>query len=159
MVAFRMACSSPLINLGAARLPPTFSSHSDTRARDSLKHLLRGLQQNYISLRWDQHRPVPSVYSHLPINALCYTLRPVVAIAKTLPLLHPHLCPIGARQQPDPRHQVLSSPQDISQGLPPPGLVTPVSSPPVIPLLTYICPAPLHRAELFHSRKDPPNAL
>ena len=38
-----MACSSPLINLAATRLPPTLLFHSDTRARDSLRYLLRGL--------------------------------------------------------------------------------------------------------------------
>ena len=102
MASFRMACSSPLINLAVAKLPATFPSPSDTRARDWLRHLLRGLRQNYIPLRWDQQRPVPAVRFHLPINALYYTLRPVVAIAKTLPLLHPHLLPIGARLPPDP---------------------------------------------------------
>ena len=53
MAAFRMACSSPLINPAAARLPPTFPAHSNTRAGDSLRHLLRRLRQNYIPLRWD----------------------------------------------------------------------------------------------------------
>ena len=68
----------------------------------SLRHLLRGLGQNYIPLRWDQHRPVPAVRSHLPIDPLCYTLQSVVAIPKTLPLLHPHLLPICTRLPPDP---------------------------------------------------------
>ena len=63
MGAFRKAYSSCLINLVAARLPPTFTSHFDTTARDSLRHLLRGLRQNYIPLPWDQHRPVPAVRS------------------------------------------------------------------------------------------------
>ena len=102
MAAFRMACSSPFINPAAARLLPSFSSHSHNRAGDSLRHLLRGVRQNYIPLRWDQHRPVPAVRSHIPIDALCYILQPVVAIAKTLYLLHPHLLPIGARPLPDP---------------------------------------------------------
>ena len=102
MAAFRMACSSPLINPAAARLPPTFPSPSDTRAGDSLRHLLRGPRQNYILLRWDQHKPVPAVRSDLPINALCYTPRPVVAVAKTVPRLHPHLLPMDARPPPDP---------------------------------------------------------
>ena len=97
-----MACSSPLINPVTARLLATFSSHSDTRARDSLRHLLRWLRQNYIPLRWDQHRPVPALRSHLSIDALCHTLRPVGAIAKILPLLHPHHLPIGTRPLLDP---------------------------------------------------------
>ena len=42
------------------------------------------------------------VHSHLPSNSLCYTLRSVVAIAKTLPLVYPHLLPVGERPQPDP---------------------------------------------------------
>ena len=46
MPAFRMACSSLLINLAAVRLPLTFPSHFDTRAGDSLRHLLWGLRQN-----------------------------------------------------------------------------------------------------------------
>ena len=100
MAAFCMPCSSPFINLAAARLPPSFPSHSDKRARDSRGHLLRGLRQNYIPLRWDQHRLVPAVCSHLPIDAVCYTLRPMVAVAKTLPLLHPHILPIGTCNDP-----------------------------------------------------------
>ena len=51
MAAFPMACSSPLINPVAARLPPTFPSHSHTRAGDSFRYLLQGLRQNYIPLR------------------------------------------------------------------------------------------------------------
>ena len=102
MAAFRMACWFPFINPADARLPPAFPSHSDTRAKDSLRHLLRGLREGYIPPRWDQHRPVPAVHSHLPIDALCYTLRPLVAIAKTLPLLHPQLLLIGTRPPPDP---------------------------------------------------------
>ena len=97
-----MACSSPFISSVAARLPLSFPSHSNSRARDSLRQLLRGLRQNYIPLCWDQHRPVPAVRSHLPIDTLYYTLRPVVAVAKTLPLLHLHLLPIGTRPLPDP---------------------------------------------------------
>ena len=97
-----MACCSPSINPAAARLLPLFPYHSDSRARASLRHLLCVLRQNYVPLRWDQHRPVLAVRSHPPIDARCYTLRPMVAVAKTLPLLHPHLLPIGTRPPPDP---------------------------------------------------------
>ena len=45
---------------------------------------------------------VPAVRSHLPIDALCYARRLVAVIAKTLPLLHPHLLLICARPPRDP---------------------------------------------------------
>ena len=105
MVAFCMASSSPLINPTAARLPLTFSSHFNTRATDSLRHLLYSLWQNYISLHRDQHKLVPAARPHPPTNSLCYMLRPVVAVAKTLPLLHLHLLPIGERPPSDPRQE------------------------------------------------------
>ena len=97
-----MTCSSHFLNPATARLPPSFPSHSDNRAGDSLRHLLRGLMQNYIPLQLDRYRLVPAVRSHLPIDALDHTLRPMVAVAKTLPLLHPNHLLIGTRPPPDP---------------------------------------------------------
>ena len=102
MAGFRMGGSSPLINLAATRLPSDIPSHSPSRAADSLRHLVKGLRQNYILLRWNQDRPVPAVRSHLAIDSLCHTLRSVVAVAKTLPLLHPYLLSIGERPSQDP---------------------------------------------------------
>lgn len=101
MAAFRMACSSPCINPAAARMPLSFPGHSDHTASDSLRSLTVGLKQNYIPLRWDQHKPTPAVRSHLPIDNLCHLLWPLTKFAKTFPLLYPHLLP--ADQDPPPR--------------------------------------------------------
>lgn len=98
VVAFKMAHSSPLITPAAARMPATFPGHSRKRATDFLWTLLAGLKQNYIPLACDQHRPVPAVRSHLPIDAL----RPLVAIATFLHLLHPHLLPVNEGPPSDP---------------------------------------------------------
>ena len=87
---------------GSCKAPFNFSLPLRHKSQRLPQHLLRGLRENYIPLLWDQHRLVPTVCSHFPIDTLYYTLRPVVAIAKTLPLLHPHLLPIGARPPPDP---------------------------------------------------------
>ena len=97
-----MACSSPLSNPAAARLLPDFPSHTPSRAINSLRYLVKGPRRSYIPLHCNQHRPVPALRSHLPINSQCYTLQSVVAVAKTHSLLHPHLLRIAERPPPDP---------------------------------------------------------
>jgi len=81
LTAFKMACLSPLIK-PAAKMPAAFPANSQKWATESLCPPLVRLKENYLPLRWYQHRPVPAVQFHLPIDAMCYSLCPVVAWPK-----------------------------------------------------------------------------
>ena len=102
MAALRMVCSSPHINPATARISSSFPLHSAHRAEDSLAHLLRGVRQNYIPLKWNQDKPVPAVRSHLPIDDLCHSLCPLARVVCSFPLIHPHLLPITVNPPGDP---------------------------------------------------------
>lgn len=95
MAALRMACCSPTINPASARLPPSFPNHSSLRAQDSLRPMLAGLRGSYIPLPWDQARKKTITRTHLPIDALCHLLSPLLPDVPAFPLAQGHLLPAG----------------------------------------------------------------
>ena len=87
-------------------------------------------------------------------------LQHVVAVAKILPLVHPHSSPDTWKTTTrPPTSHVLSSPQVFPKGTTPERLVAPVASTSILLLSAYTGPTPFHWAGPLDSRKDPPNTL
>jgi len=73
----------------------------------------------------------------------------VVAIARFLPLLHPHLLPIDERPPPDPPGLVILGTQIYHERTTPTTLDTPLSTPSILALPAHVDPAPLMGLDKF----------
>jgi hypothetical protein len=93
MAALRLACSSPQINPAAARLPPTLPIADSSDIRASTRRVLLGRRTNCIPLPWDRYKASAPTRRHLPIDALCHLLLPILQFAVSFPLAAPHLLP------------------------------------------------------------------
>ena len=98
-----MACSHPSINPASTWLPTSFHTTSPSRASDSLRPLLSGLRGSYIPLPWNQEWKKTITRTHLPLNALCHLLLPVVSQVPTFPIAQPHLLPASETTPGSPR--------------------------------------------------------